>query len=107
MQTADVETLGRQLAPDFTLGHMTGDRQSRASWLDDIAQGRTTYHDVTTDHLVIDPEPDGAQNATVRARTIVDVTIGGERGTWRTEFTVRMVVADGRWVVETIDGGTW
>ena len=106
MELNDADALGALLDEDFTLGHMTGYRQPRAEWIGDIAKGDTAYHSVRTVELVV--EDADADTPVVTARTETDVTIGGERGSWRTAFTVRYRrAADGAWTAVSAEGSSW
>jgi ketosteroid isomerase-like protein len=106
MERNDADALGALLDDDFTLGHMTGYRQPRAEWIADIAAGNTAYHSVRTLELVV--EAVDTDTPVVTARTETDVTIGGERGSWRTAFTVRYRRAvDGGWTAVSADGSSW
>ncbi|WP_181429219.1 SDR family NAD(P)-dependent oxidoreductase [Curtobacterium sp. MCSS17_008] len=105
MTSNDSERLGALLADDFVLVHMTGHVQPRADWLAEIAAGTAIYHSVsTTDTDVRDVTPSGG---VLTARTHTDVTIGGERGTWPTQFRLTFTRDDGRWVATRADGSSW
>lgn len=55
---------------------MTGQMQSRAEWLDEIAAGETTNHSIQDEDMKAD-----YSTLAVVERTITDLTIGDERGT--------------------------
>ena len=107
LEDGDVDALRELLDEDFVLGHMTGQRQPRQEWLDDIASGAAVYHSIENIEIAVEVDGGNLDTAVVTAHTMADVTIGGERGTWRTEFRTAFRKRAGRWVAARTDGGSW
>jgi hypothetical protein len=94
MVAADADALGALLTDGFTLTHMTGYRQPKVEWLDDVRSGALTYHSI--DDVAVSVEVSaGSPVLTARTRTVA--TIWGGSGTWRLQLRIRF----------TFDGASW
>lgn len=96
MINGDIATLRSLLASETSATHITGYRQPRDEWFEQIQSGYFDYHTITPQSLEITIH-DG-NNATLVARNLIDVTIGGARNTWRLESTSSYVKQEGQWL---------
>jgi ketosteroid isomerase-like protein len=94
MVAGDVHALDGLLAPDYTARHITGYRQPKREWLQQIRDGEFTYHAIEVES--VDVRVDG-DTATLVSRAHVDVTIGASRGRWPLESTIAFENRSGSW----------
>ena len=78
MVDADADALGQLLADDFTLTHMTGYRQLRAEWLQQVRDGRMSYHRMADAAVHVDASD--AARLVLTARTWTEATIWAAAG---------------------------
>lgn len=95
MINKDTERLNQLLAEDFALVHITGYRQSKAEWLEQITSGEMAYHKV--EEVSADVTITG-DKATIVTRNHVTATIYGSRNTWPLESTTTYERRNGTWV---------
>ena len=106
MVEGDAESLGEELAPGFTLTHMTGYVQARHEWLREVASGSMAYHAIHDVEVSVDTSAeDEGPVLTVRTRT--DATIWGSRATWPLQLEIHFADSDGRWIASRTVASTW
>ena len=91
----DTLKLGRMMADDLMLVHMSGARQSKASWLKDIADGTMRYYNIDMKKLEITVNGD---YAVARMTSSIEARIWGSHGTWTVPSTMHLRKADGGWL---------
>ncbi|WP_435110941.1 nuclear transport factor 2 family protein [Nocardiopsis synnemataformans] len=104
MVRGDGEALGALLADGFTLTHMTGYRQTKAEWLDQVRTGEMAYHRVENVDVAVDLSG-GAPVLLARTRT--EATIWGAHGTWRLRLRIRFAEVDGVWLAAESVASIW
>ncbi|MEX0153758.1 nuclear transport factor 2 family protein [Microbacterium sp. LMI1-1-1.1] len=104
MVSADVGTLRDLLAAEFTLTHMTGYRQPKTEWLDDIATGRMVYHSIHNMEITTDIS---TGQATLTARSHTHATIWGADGTWPLQLRIDYSRTRTGWTATHTVASTW
>lgn len=107
MVDRDVQMLEDILGDNFTLTHMTGYRQPKREWLDDISTRQMEYHDIATIDVSIDASTGADGSAVLTARTLTDATIWGGRGTWRLQLRSWFERSGDDWVFSRTVASTW
>ncbi|MBQ3963961.1 MAG: nuclear transport factor 2 family protein [Firmicutes bacterium] len=80
MMDKDEALLGRVLADDFVLYHMTGMQQSKEEFIAAILDGTLNYYAEMTQSIAITPLEDHAE---ILGRSRVAAAVfGGKRGAW-------------------------
>ena len=95
MLDRDTALLDDLLDSEYTLTHMTGYRQSRAEWLQQIASGEMRYHSAQPHSTAVEITGD---TAVLVGKDVVDATIWGSRGTWNLQLTTTYQRRDGAWI---------
>lgn len=96
MVVKDTATLNRLHADDFMLVHMTGMRQSKAAYIQAIADGTLNYYSATHEQMYIEVDGD---TATLTGRSRVNAAVfGGGRHTWSLQLRFRLAKREGRWL---------
>lgn len=96
MVAKDTATLNRLHADDFVLVHMTGIRQSKAAYIQAIADGTLNYYSATHEQMYIEVDGD---SATLTGRSRVNAAVfGGGRHTWSLQLRFRLAKREGRWL---------
>ena len=95
MVSKDTATLSRIHSDDFVLVHMTGMRQSKASYLRAIADGTLNYFSAS--HEQMEVEVDGDQALLTGRSRVSAAVFGGGRSTWRLQLRFRLVRTEGEW----------
>lgn len=97
MIAKDTIALGQCLSDDSVLVHMTGHRQSRKEYLDEIAAGVLNYYSCDNDSLNITVSGDEARMV---GRSRVNAAVyGGGRHTWRLQMDSRLKKENGQWKI--------
>lgn len=96
MIDADTDRLRALSTPDSYAEHISGYNQPRDEWFDQIDSGYFDYHAI--DNHSVEVTLTGPDSAALVARSTIDVTIGGSRGTWSLESTAHYLKQDGRWL---------
>lgn len=104
MERADADALSEFLTDDFVLEHMTGYRQSKSEWLDEVRRGSMRYHSITTVSSSIE---ESAESTFLVVRTKTDATIWGTRAIWRLRLRIRFIYRDEGWVAAASTASTW
>lgn len=96
MVAQDVGTLDRMLAPDYSLTHMTGYRQSRAEWLSDVKTERIRYFE--TREVSVKPSIQG-ERGTLTGRAHTKANVWGLQGTWGLQLEISFSRKNGKWLM--------
>ena len=105
MIAKDTIALGQCLSDDSVLVHMTGHRQSRKEYLDEIAAGVLNYYNCDTDSLDITVSGDQARMV---GRSRVNAAVyGGGRHTWRLQMDSRLRKENGEWKITYTKASTY
>lgn len=104
MSRGNTETLGRMLADGFTLTHITGYRQPKAEWLDEMRAGQFRYHRIDPVKVTVDVTGDRAQ---LVGRFRVNATVYGSRAVWRLQLAQTHRKQHGAWVTADSVATTW
>ena len=91
----DTLKLGRMMADDLMLVHMSGARQSKTSWLKDIADGTMRYYNIDMKKLEITVNGD---YAVARMTSSIEARIWGSHGTWTVPSTMHLRKTEGGWL---------
>jgi hypothetical protein len=95
MLERDTGLLDDLLDSGYTLTHMTGYRQSRTEWLQQIDSGEMRYHSARPHSTSVEVTGD---TAALVGKDVVDATIWGSRGTWNLQLTTNYERRDGTWI---------
>lgn len=96
MVDRDIDTLDALMDDNITLTHMTGVKQTKWEWLDDIANGDLRYDSIE----IVDPvvEIDG-DRATVKHTSIIAANAyGSYSDSWRLQGNSSYVKRNGKWI---------
>jgi hypothetical protein len=104
MIAGDADALTELLADDFVLTHMTGYRQVKDEWVDDVRTGRMTYHSMTDVEVTFEPDDEAP---TLLARTVTEATIWGSRGTWNLQLGTAFVREGTTWKAARTVASVW
>jgi hypothetical protein len=95
MLAGDTRLLHDLIDEEFTLTHMTGYRQSKQEWLEQIDSGEMRYHSAQERGASVQVKGDAA---TLIGKDVVRATIWGTAGTWNLQLTVRYARRDRDWI---------
>ena len=105
MVVKDTATLDCLLATEFTLVHMTGMRQSKAAYIQAIADGTLNYY--AAEHEQMDVTARG-DHATLTGRSRVTAAVfGGGRHTLHLQLTFQLVKRNGQWLFTEAKASTY
>ena len=96
MVDADTGKLGRMLADDIILRHITGQTQTKQEWLDEVSGGSMDYHKIEQRDVNI--KFINSETADISFTSIITATIWGGSGTWTLHNTMRLARINGRWI---------
>ena len=96
MVDADTGKLGRMLADDIILRHITGQTQTKQEWLDEVSGGSMDYHKIERRDVNI--KFINSETADISFTSIITATIWGGSGTWTLHNTMRLARINGRWI---------
>lgn len=97
MIAKDTASLGRILADDFVLVHMTGMRQSKQEYLRAIANGTLNYYNEELDAAPVQMDGDKAR---LRGQSRVNAAVfGGGRHTWRLQLDISLERDGEGWIM--------
>ncbi|MFV0558751.1 MAG: nuclear transport factor 2 family protein [Enterococcus sp.] len=90
MVNQEIEVLDNLLASEFTLTHMTGIKQSKSEWLNDISRNQMNYFSYLEETVNVTIKQNQAM---VVGRNQVDAQIYGTRGKWflQLELTIELI----------------
>ena len=105
MIAKDTIALGQCFSDNSVLVHMTGHRQSRKEYLDEIAAGVLNYYNCDTDSLDITVSGDQARMV---GRSRVNAAVYGDgRHTWRLQMDSRLRKENGEWKITYTKASTY
>ena len=105
MVAKDTATLNRLHADDFVLVHMTGMRQSKASYIQAIADGTLNYYSATHEQMEVQVNGD---TATLTGRSRVNAAVfGGGRHTWPLQLRFHLIKREGSWLLTESSASTY
>ena len=94
MLQADTAAIAGMTTADFTLTHITGYRQSRAEWLQQIENGQMRYFNMAEESVQANVKGDTAR---VIGRSRTTAHIWGAQGTWPLQLDYQLVRENGQW----------
>lgn len=94
MVDADIETMNEIVPSDVTFTHMSGMKQSRDEYFDDIKNGRLNYYNITIENPVIDVI---GNTATIDYTSVLDANAYGAKGVYRMYGVHKFKKVDGKW----------
>lgn len=97
MIAKDVVTLDSIMSDNAVLVHMTGVRQAKRQYLNEIKNGTLNYYSVEDDELDIELSRNKAM-LTGRSRVTAAV-YGGGKHTWRLQMKSSLIKESGRWLL--------
>lgn len=97
MIAKDVVTLDSIMSDNAVLVHMTGVRQPKQQYLNEIKNGTLNYYSVEDDELDIELSGNKAM-LTGRSRVTAAV-YGGGKHTWRLQMKSSLIKESGRWLL--------
>lgn len=97
MIAKDVVTLDSIMSDNAVLVHMTGVRQPKQQYLNEIKNGTLNYYSVEDDELDIELSGNKA-SMTGRSRVTAAV-YGGGKHTWRLQIKSSLIKENGRWLL--------
>lgn len=97
MIAKDVVTLDSIMSDNAVLVHMTGVRQAKRQYLNEIKNGTLNYYSVEGDELDIELSGNKA-SMTGRSRVTAAV-YGGGKHTWRLQIKSSLIKESGRWLL--------
>ncbi len=104
MLERDIARLDQLLADGFTAIHINGYQQPKDEWLEQIASGEMTYHDVAEVSSTVTIHGD---TAVLTTRNLVTATIDGSDGTWPLESTTHYARDRGVWLATSSRSTTY
>lgn len=106
MVEKDEAVLRQVLAPEFTLTHMTGMRQTREEFVRAVLDGTLSYAWAQHQGIVVRDVRE-AQAELVGQSLVRAAVFGGGYQTWRLQLRCRLVWRDGRWQVADAEASTY
>lgn len=91
----DTLSLSRMMADDLMLVHMSGAKQSKSSWLKDIADGTMRYYNINMQKLDIEVDGD---RATAKMTSAIEARIWGSHGKWTLSSTMHLRKTNSGWL---------
>ena len=105
MISGNTMALSEMMCDDFTLTHMTGERQNRNQYMEYIRKGILCYFSETTDSIDIKSTENTAM---LIGRSRVESSVyGGGKHTWRLQLELDMCNMGGRWLIRAITASTY
>ncbi|MGD6751994.1 nuclear transport factor 2 family protein [Streptomyces sp. BH105] len=100
----DTATLESTLDDGFTLTHMSGYRQPKQEWLDQMRAGQFDYHGFEEKSVDVEVAGDTAH---LVARTVADATVYGTHAPWHLQLAFDFARVDGEWIALRAVGTSW
>lgn len=95
MVQKDTSALGKILDNNYTLTHITGYKQSKQEWLDQIQDEQMRYFDIQLGTPTITSD---GNTATIHCDTDIDARIYGMRNLWRLHMEMHFEQREKIWV---------
>ena len=96
MTSKNIEALAEIMKDDFTLTHMTGKKQTKEEYLEDIKKGQLNYYTAKIHNLQININEDKAK--IIGDTEVVAAVYGGNRNTWPLRLTFNLENISGKWM---------
>ena len=96
MTSKNIEALAEIMKDDFTLTHMTGKKQTKEEYLEDIKKGQLNYYTAKIHNLQINIKEDKAK--IIGDTEVVAAVYGGNRNTWPLRLTFNLENISGKWM---------
>ena len=91
----DINTMDSLMADDLILVHITGRRQTKWEWLEEIRSENMRYYDIKLENLNIEVNKNRAIATFI---SVLDARIYGSRNTWRLNGTMYLEKRNGAWI---------
>jgi hypothetical protein len=92
----DTAAIGKIVATDFTLTHITGYVQSKAEWFAEIESEGMKYYSYKEVKTSVKIDGD---KATFVGQNLLDARIWGSRNNWRLQQTMQLEKRGGNWII--------
>jgi len=93
------------MSNEFVLTHMTGKKENKNEYLQDIKNGQLNYYTEKTDSLKITVNGDTAEM--VGQSKVSAAVYGGSRNTWNLQLTFALEKVNGRWLQTSCKASTY
>lgn len=97
----DEGALNEILSDNYTLTHMSGKKQTKQEYIDEIMDGTLNYYKSTINNPRISMHDD--TKATFNADVTLDAKVYGMKGTWTLQSEQTMEKIDGIWYISKWD----
>ena len=101
----DIPALSEVLDDSFVLVHMTGMRQSKAAFLEAVANGTLNY--ASAEHDSMDVTVSGDHAALIGKSRVRAAVFGGGWHAWRLEQDLQLVKKNGTWRITLSKASTY
>lgn len=98
MVDKDLVTLNQILAPSMVLHHMTGTKQTKQEWIDQIQNGEMKYFSSHED-AVKDVQIDGNHASLVGQNRVKASVWGSAVNTWPLQMKMEYSKVNGQWLI--------
>lgn len=93
----DVDLLSASFDDSFILIHMTGIRQSKKDFIQDVLSGVLNYYQVKHEHYDVHIQD---KKALLIGQSLVNAAVfGSSRNTWRLQLSIHLVYKNNRWLM--------
>lgn len=96
MIAADTTKLGAIMDDAIILRHISGMTQTKGEWLEEVASGSMTYHNIVKRDVKMILNDDGS--VVVSFTSVITATIWGSHGTWTLKGSMRLKKRGGHWI---------
>lgn len=96
MIAADTTKLGAMMDDAIILRHISGMTQTKGEWLEEVASGSMTYHNIVKRDVKMVLNDDGS--VVVSFTSVITATIWGSHGTWTLKGSMRLEKRGGHWI---------
>ncbi len=94
MVDANIDVLKEIVPPDVTFTHMTGMKQTRDEYFEDIKNGELNYYNIGIENPKIVVR---GSDATITYTSVLDANAYGAKGVYRMNGTHRFKKVNGKW----------
>ena len=96
MIAADTTKLGAMMDDAIILRHISGMTQTKGEWLEEVASGSMTYHNIVKRDVKMVLNDDGS--VVVSFTSVITATIWGSHGTWTLKGSMLLEKRGGHWI---------
>lgn len=96
MTAADTTKFGAMIDDAIILRHISGMTQTKGEWLEEVASGSMTYHNIEKRDVKMVLNDDGS--VVVSFTSVITATIWGSHGTWTLNGSMRLEKRGGHWI---------